>query len=246
MIHPSIHCFDTVVSTNDIAINMAKCGASEGTIVVAKQQTKGRGRRGKVWLDEPGQCLLMSVVLRPDKRADELSQLTFVASLSVAEVLHQLGLQASLKWPNDVYVQGRKIAGILLEVAFCDTRPAVVIGIGMNINQTSFPDNIADTATSIAIETKKQIDPDYVANLLIDILFANYEKCLTNGFDDILIRWQMHMWGVGSNAEVISQGNNIKGTIIGIDARGALMLKNRRGYVHEILAADAVNLRVNK
>ena len=246
MIEPLIHHFNTVSSTNDVAMKMALAGEPEGTVVLADMQTNGRGRRGKNWINEPGKSVLMSIVLRPKKMSSELSQISFVASLSVYDTLIKLGLKPMLKWPNDVYVNEKKITGILLETAHQNEDAIVVIGIGININQTSFPDAVSSFATSVAIERKIQVDIDLVTNFLIESLSMNYEKYLLSGFEEILARWTKYMWGTGSKVDIISGEQNIYGEIIGLDKSGALVIKNSSGVLEKIIAADAMNLRISK
>jgi biotin-(acetyl-CoA carboxylase) ligase len=116
MITPIIHRCDEVGSTNDIALEMARSGAPEGTVVIARSQTKGRGRRGRSWFSKPGESVIMSVILRPDIPVNRYSQLAFPAAVAIAETLQiDCGLDPALKWPNDVLVSDRKIAGILVE-----------------------------------------------------------------------------------------------------------------------------------
>ena len=134
MITPAIYRFEEVGSTNDIALGMARHGASEGTVVITRSQTKGRGRRGRKWFARPGESVIMSVVLRPELPLNRYSELAFVAAVAVAECLEdKCGLEPSLKWPNDVLVGDRKIAGILIE----SERGAAIVGIGMNVLQNS-------------------------------------------------------------------------------------------------------------
>jgi BirA family biotin operon repressor/biotin-[acetyl-CoA-carboxylase] ligase len=134
-----------VDSTQAVAFALAAAGCADGTAVVADSQAAGRGRRGRAWLDEPGASLLLSVVLRPRLELSRLPLLSLAAAVAVAETLAEVaGLAPRLKWPNDVLVSGRKIAGILLESRLGAT-PLVVLGIGLNLTQRTFPPGLADT-----------------------------------------------------------------------------------------------------
>lgn len=239
MIVPLPHAHGIVSSTNDIALRMAHEGAPEGTVVTARRQLKGRGRRGRIWLDEPGASVLMSIILRPGTPADTHSQLSFVVSLAIAEYLRDTyGIDAMLKWPNDVLAEGRKIAGILLELE--PHGGGLVAGIGVNVNQRAFPTEIASTATSVAVETGIEHDTDAAAQELARAVLAEYELYLHSGFEDIRARWLKYMWGFGKQAEVHAEGRVITGEITGIDHAGALMIRDSSGIKHAVHAAEAV------
>jgi len=242
MIVPKIHRFDAVTSTNDVAIELAHAGALVGTIVVASRQTRGKGRRGRTWLDEPGSNILMSAVLAENRPPSEYSQLSFTASLAVAELLRsKCGLPAEIKWPNDVVVRGRKIAGILVEIALTRVGSTAVVGIGLNVRQTSFPDEIADIATSIALQGGSCTDVDELIEALTESLFSIIET----SFEEILARWRKYMWGIGKRAAVHTEGNIITGVIGGVDSIGALLLDLPNGARQSIVSADVLKLVTN-
>src|SRR6185369_13879593 len=146
---PSIVRVGRVDSTQAIAFGLAAQGAADRTVVVAESQAAGRGRRGRVWVDEPGASLLLSVIVRPRLPPARLPLLSLAAGVAVAETLAEAtGLSPRLKWPNDVLVDGAKIAGILLESRL-GAAPLVVLGIGINLTQTQFPSPLAMRATSV-------------------------------------------------------------------------------------------------
>ncbi len=235
MIKPAIYRFEEVGSTNDVALGMARSGASEGTVVIARSQTKGRGRRGRAWFARPGESLTMSVLLRPDIPPNRYSELAFAAGIAVAECLEKkCGLAPALKWPNDVLVADRKIAGILVE----RERGAAVIGIGVNVMQGSFPPDLAKMATSVALEQGKCTDVETLAAVILERLFA---ACIL-GFEEIRERWQKYIWGVGRLVEVVTEAATFPGTITGIDTDGALLI-DRGGIIRRVIAADTINVR---
>lgn len=154
----TIHRFDSIDSTNDEAIRLSEAGAEEGTIVIALEQSGGKGRRGRSWSSPPGCGLYLSVVLRPGKPFSELGQLAFVAAVAAAESIRKVsGLDARIKWPNDILINGRKVIGILIEARQVKEHesdqkpsyPAAIIGIGINVNTLEFPAELAGKATSI-------------------------------------------------------------------------------------------------
>src|SRR5713101_1771541 len=140
--------FDSVSSTNDVARELALAGASEGLCVIAREQTAGRGRQGRSWSSPPGEGLYLSLILRPQVTASASAMITLAAAVAVAETL-RLGFHAAadIKWPNDILVRGRKICGILVEAAIeGDRLQYAVLGIGVNIAQRSFPEQVTDSA----------------------------------------------------------------------------------------------------
>ncbi|MHB9035213.1 MAG: biotin--[acetyl-CoA-carboxylase] ligase [Armatimonadota bacterium] len=242
MISARIHRCNTVESTNDIALDMARRGEPEGTVVTALAQTKGRGRRGRTWLDRPGQNALMSVVLIPDKNPAQLRELSFVAGVGVADYLAlDHGIECSLKWPNDALVDDKKIAGILVEAVKVSDKWCAVAGIGLNVNQSEFDDELCNRATSIALKTGNQSSVDDTCERLAARVLEAYEQYISNGFDEILDRWRKRMWGIGLLVEVATQDRSIIGSIDGVDATGALMVRDALGNQHGIHAADSIS-----
>jgi len=150
-----VHWFEEIASTNDRAKELADDDAEHGEVVVAETQTAGRGRRGRAWASPARRNLYFSVVLRPDLPPVRAPELTLVASLAICDALRQAGVDAGIKWPNDLLASGKKIAGILTELAAEPDRVDwVVLGVGVNVNsrREDFPDELRDTATSILLE----------------------------------------------------------------------------------------------
>ncbi|MDH7601203.1 MAG: biotin--[acetyl-CoA-carboxylase] ligase [Armatimonadota bacterium] len=244
MIKPAFVDFDTVSSTNDIALELAKTGAPEGTVVIARSQHAGRGRHGRVWVDEPGSSVLMSAILRPHLPPERFHELSFVSSIAAAESLkEQFGLRCELKWPNDVLVNKRKICGILIETTEAAAEAAVVIGIGVNVNQTAFPSEIAAEATSVALETGSTQDVRAATEKMAMALFEWYQAYCSVGFAAILERWRTHMCGMGTRAEVDVGGEQIRGRIVGIDDCGRLLLQDDCGATRAIAWAECISFQ---
>ena len=240
VLSPRFHQFDEVSSTNDVAIEMARAGEPEGAVVVARRQLEGRGRRGSRWVDDPGKSLLMSVVLTPNVSADKMSRLSFAASLGVAECLREVcGLDALVKWPNDVIAGDKKIAGILVEMVTA-RRPAAVVGVGLNVNQTSFSGELADIATSIAIETKRQWDIDRLKESVVRRVLREYDSF--GEFDELLQRWRDRMWGMDARVEVSAEGRVARGIMLGVDSTGALVVGTDGGGELVVHAGDGLRV----
>ena len=142
--------FDVIDSTNTEALKQARLGAEEGLCVVARQQTAGRGRHGRKWVSEPDAGLYFSIILRPRVETQYLPLITLMTGVAVHATLGELGIDADIKWVNDLHVEGKKICGILAETTDTPKGLAVIVGIGINIKSSNFPPEIADTATSIA------------------------------------------------------------------------------------------------
>ncbi|MDT7856164.1 biotin--[acetyl-CoA-carboxylase] ligase [Rubrivirga sp. S365] len=155
--HPARH-LDAVGSTMTEAAAWAEAGAPHGALVTAAHQRAGRGRWGRTWADAPGQSLMLSLVLRPALDAERLGLVALAAGLALAEALDAFGVGARLKWPNDVRVGGRKLAGVLAEATWAGRRPTVVLGAGLNVEQAAFPDALADRATSVRLVTGRPVE----------------------------------------------------------------------------------------
>lgn len=246
MVAPRVHFYGVVDSTNDIALRMARRGQPEGTVVLALGQTAGRGRRGRSWWDEPGKSVLMSVVLRPEGPAECVPQLSFVVSLSAAEMLAcDYSLNAAVKWPNDVMAGGRKIAGILVETTRAPGGVAAIVGIGLNVSQAKFPREIEGAATSIAIECGAVCGVEEASDRLLARLFANYDAYLARGFEEILERWRKYMWGLGRQAALVTEERSLRGVISGVEPTGALLVTDHLGEVHAVRSAETINVETN-
>jgi BirA family biotin operon repressor/biotin-[acetyl-CoA-carboxylase] ligase len=218
----AVQFFPSVGSTNDIAAPLPP-----GSVVVADHQTAGRGRRGHTWFSPPGSGLYVSVVLAPatarvdPPRATML--LTLAAGVAIAEgVEAATGLAVDLKWPNDLMVSGRKLAGILAE-AGGDT---VVLGYGINVLETAFPPELRDRATSLQSELGHLVERDLVLDDTLAALSQRYGDLVDGRFDAILDAWRRRA-PAASGARVTWTANNatLSGVTEGIDDRGALLVR---------------------
>src|SRR5258708_6554233 len=174
--------FDSLDSTNTEAAKQAKLGADEGLCIVAGQQTAGRGRHGRTWVSERDSGLYFSIVLRPKLELRFLPLITLMTGIAVYDALKEFGIMPDIKWVNDILVGDKKISGILAETVETTTGLAVVVGIGVNLTSRNFPDEIAETATSIEAETGKHISSDEFAEVLTPYLSYFYDL-LADGAD---------------------------------------------------------------
>ncbi|MFH1083749.1 MAG: biotin--[acetyl-CoA-carboxylase] ligase [Pseudomonadota bacterium] len=232
--------FTETDSTNARAKELAINGAPEGTLIVSEKQTAGRGRKGRTWFSPSGAGIYTSLILRPEMPPSEAPRITFVTAVSAAEtLLHLTPLEARIKWPNDILVRGKKIAGILTEISTeMDAIDYVVVGLGMNVNIPHFPDEITDTATSILIETG---EPFSRVNIVREYLRRQEEYCRmlrVSGFKPILTRWKELANIVGRQIKVEMIDRTHIGEVEDIDQEGVLILKDREGTSHRIFSGD--------
>ena len=235
---------DRVESTNDLAKAMALEGAENGTVIIAEEQTSGRGRMGRKWLSPPSSNLLFSLLLRPDLYTEKVFTLTMLLALSTVEAVEtQTGVNAMIKWPNDIYVQDRKLAGILTEFSVTGNRLShVILGIGINVNwdpEEATGSHMLYPATSLMREAGHTVSREF---LLINILSAyetHYMDVSRNGPARVQELWNKRSMLTGRNVSVeISNNEVINGTAIGIDEKGALLVSDIKGQTHTILNGD--------
>ena len=221
-----INWLRTTGSTNDAAARLAALGAKEGTTVVAEAQTSGRGRHGRTWFSPAGAGLYVSIVLRPSKGPG--LRLTLAAGVAVAEALRAAtGLPAELKWPNDVMIGRRKVAGILAESAWhADALSSVVLGFGVNLREASYPAELAARVTSIEAETSRPVDRAQVLAEILACVAERYAELHAEKFDAILSDWRQLAPSLPSApVEWDSHAGLIRGRAEDIDADGALLVR---------------------
>ena len=224
----------SVPSTMDVAAALAADGAAHGVVVAAEEQTAGRGRRGSTWSSPPGAGLYFSVISRP-ARASTLSLLTLAAGVGVREgIAAASGLSADLKWPNDVLVGRRKLAGILAEgLAIGTSHQAIVIGVGVNVQPAAYPPDVAARATSIEGELGRAVNRDALFAAILDALWHRLAT-LEESPGDILQAWRAASpSAIGTRIEWEGRA----GLTSGIDDTGALLVKTSAG-VERIIAGE--------
>jgi BirA family biotin operon repressor/biotin-[acetyl-CoA-carboxylase] ligase len=235
----TIHRLGAVVSTQVEAARLAAGGASEGTVVTATHQSAGRGRRGRQWLDAPGESLLMSVVLRPPIPPGLAPQLSLVAAVAVADALGRAGVTAAIRWPNDVMVGKRKICGLLPEAV--TTREGalehVILGIGLNVNQRDFPAPILALATSLRIETGRERLVEGMLDAVLAALGVWYLRFVDGGLGALLPAWLERAQGIGSRART---ADGREGIALGLAADGALLLRTDGGEMVRVVAGEVM------
>ncbi len=226
--------YQTVDSTNTRAMRWADDGAPEGSVVIAEYQTTGRGRHGRSWHADTGQNLMFSVVLRPSLPPPRLNLITLAASIAIAEAVEACvaPLTASIKWPNDVLLEGYKCCGMLLESTLTrPTQATVILGIGLNVNQSSFPDALENRATSLLLQTGRRVPRAPLLADLLGRLERYYEKLGTDEEAAIRRAYETRLHGLGhpTALRLAGQEHPITGLLLGIADTGALRLHTDDG-----------------
>lgn len=230
-------------STNNDAFCLAEEGAQEGTVVIANSQLAGKGRLGRRWSSPAGVNLYCSIILRPPLKPHKVPQLTFVSALAVANAIEiTTGLVPAIKWPNDILLNGKKVAGLLNEMsASAEQTGFVVLGIGVNINMTEvqFPDDLRSPATSLLLATGNKISRTAFVASLFKELSHEYSLYLQNGFEPVRAAWSNRCNAFGNNITVSSgDGVSLHGAFGGIDHDGALLLHKDDGQMERVLSGD--------
>lgn len=231
---------DSIDSTNQLAYRLALDGASEGTCVIAETQKAGRGRLQRKWFSPYGKNLYLSVILRPALHPSQVYPITFLSCLAVYDTLLSIGLEPSLKWPNDVLVNGKKICGTLLELSTeADMVRFVVVGIGLNVNmkKAEMNDEIRSKATSILIETRKLFERARVCGMLLNALEQYYHLLKQEGVKSLCTEWEKKANIKGKLMEIAQGTTLFRGIAQGIDEDGALLLDDH-GTVRRMIAGD--------
>lgn len=236
-------CLSETASTNADAFRLAESGAEEGTVVIADAQSGGKGRMGRVWSSPPGVNLYCSVVLRPAVKPYQAPQLTFLSAVAVARAIElTTTLKPEIKWPNDVLIAGRKIAGLLNEMSSeTDGINFVILGIGVNLNMTvaQLPDDLRTPATSLLQEQRRPVCRALFAATMLNELDRLYHDFLLQGFDPVRDEWQQRCNANGREVSVSDGGAELlRGMFRGIDSDGAMLVGLPDGAVERILSGD--------
>ncbi|MFS1512380.1 biotin--[acetyl-CoA-carboxylase] ligase [Chengkuizengella sp. SCS-71B] len=233
-----------VGSTQTMAAEMVKMGAKEGTVIIAEQQTDGRGRLGRKWFSPPGTGIWMSMILKPQIPLQFIHQLTLLISVAVCRVIKrflELDAEVGIKWPNDIYINGKKVCGILLESSAEDERVKHVIagiGISVNLQQNDIPEELKEKMTSLSIEAGIECDREQLLISLFKEMEELYLLYLSEGFAPIRILWEALSICLHCPIQVHTHQGIVKGKAYGMDEMGALMIIDEEGNEHKIYSGD--------
>jgi BirA family biotin operon repressor/biotin-[acetyl-CoA-carboxylase] ligase len=241
-----IICFKEADSTNSLAFKLAEEGAAEGTVVIADGQSRGKGRLGREWVSPDSVNLYCSIILRPSLQPVTACQLTFLSVVAVARTVEQTTtLKPRIKWPNDLLINGRKVAGLLNEMS-AETEKVnfVVLGIGVNINMRSeqFPSDLRHPASSLLIEGGVQVNRNEFVRVLLGELDSLYDAYLRDGYGSVREEWLSRSQMCGRRIRVASQDRVTSGVVKGIDDIGALLLITDDGREERVLSGDVTIL----
>jgi len=225
--------FDECGSTNDEARKLAAKGVPHGSLVLTELQSAGRGRRGQAWICPPGEGIACSLILRPEAPIGLWARHSIATGLAVAEALD---IPAEVKWPNDLWVRGKKICGILVE----SVGSAVIVGIGLNVNVSSFPDDLAYPATSLFLETGRETAREDVLVAVIERVLAR-GRDIDSGFPAMIESWNTRCALRGEIVTCFVQGGQKQGRVEGLSPNGELLLRTASGLEH-LLQADEIRV----
>jgi len=237
-----IRVFERTTSTNDVVEKLARDGVREGAVVFAESQTKGRGRLGRKWISPERKGLWFSVLLRPDLRPQETTQLTVAAATALRRAIQsETGLKPEIKWPNDILIGGKKVAGILTELsAELDRVKHVILGIGVDVNLDAgeFPEELKKTATSLKIESGAAISRAVLAVAILRELDFDYARTCAGKFTAVADEWEQNCTTIGKDVTVQIGDRKIRGRAESLDDAGALLLRTEHGQPEPITGGD--------
>lgn len=227
-------------STNDVAADLARRGAEDGTVVIADEQTAGRGRRGRSWQSPPRRSLLCSLILRPPLAAQQAGRLTMLAAVAVARAIRHMGLPAELKWPNDILIGGRKVGGILAETEIIGDRLLhAIVGIGINVSLTAADlARISAQATSLTIEAGRRVSRWRLLRLFLAEFQARYRVIGSDHGQSVFAEWASLLHTLGREVTVVLDGGAVTGVAEAVDADGALLLHRADGHRLRVTVGD--------
>ncbi len=247
----NLFLLDEIDSTNKYAMKLAKEGAPEGTVVFTAYQTAGRGRLNRSWFSSRGENLLISLILRPKQNIETIQRISLAVAVILLEATHSYlkkygypQLDLRLKWPNDLLVGDKKLAGILTESILRENSlEAVIVGIGLNLNfrAEKMPQEIRHTATSIRIETGKHVDVDRFFTHLLYHFEQAYLKLERNGYADVVDKWKAYNRQEGQDIIIRIGETDEHGRFVDVNSSGHLLYQDDKGRMHEIVSAEILS-----
>jgi len=233
---------DSCPTTQSIAHEEARMGAVDGTVVISEEQTAGKGRLARNWASTKGKGIWMSIILKPDLPPQLAPQFTLIAAVALTRSIADVaGITPSIKWPNDLLINGKKCTGILTELqAEADRVQSIILGIGVNVNQSveDFPDELRSIATSIKIETGQEIDRAMLTAKIFEYMEKYTDLYLNEGFKPLKLLWESYSDTIGKRIRASMVNKEMVGKAVGITEEGVLQLQTDDGVIHGIYSAD--------
>jgi len=238
-----IHYFDTISSTNDVALQLAMKGSPEGSVVIAESQTKGKGRLGRSWFSPKYKGIYFSLILRPKILPNQAPLLTLMNAVSICEaVKEKTDLDCQIKWPNDILIHHKKVGGILTELnAETDLSRFLVVGIGLNVNNDK--KTIISGATSLKEQKKQDVIRLELLQEVLRRIETNYLVFQKDDGRSVIDKWREWNISIGKRVRVACQDEHIEGEAIDIDSDGGLLIRNDSGLIQKVMAGDVVHCR---
>jgi BirA family biotin operon repressor/biotin-[acetyl-CoA-carboxylase] ligase len=237
-----IRVFEQTTSTNDVVEKLAHDGVREGVVVFAEAQTRGRGRLGRAWASPRGKGLWFSVLLRPDLRPQETTQLTVAGATALRRAVHrETGLRPEIKWPNDLLLRGRKFAGLLTELtAELDRVKFVILGIGVNVNLNAgdFPADLRQPATSLKLETGEPVSRPALAAAILRELDHDYGRVCAGDFAAVAEEWEQRCTTLGRQVTIRIGERRLQGRAEALGEDGALLVRTEHGHLERVTGGD--------
>jgi BirA family biotin operon repressor/biotin-[acetyl-CoA-carboxylase] ligase len=237
-----IQVFHETTSTSDVVEKLARDGVKEGVVVFAESQTKGRGRLGRKWISPSRKGLWFSVLLRPDMLPQEATRITIAGATALARAIReQTGLTAQIKWPNDILISGKKVAGSLTELsAELDHVKYVILGIGLNVNMSlsDFPSDLRKIVTSLRIESGRAIQRAELCAAILRELDRDYTRVCAGKFEAVADEWERLCCTLGHNIGIRIGDRVLHGRAEALDSGGALLLRTEHGRLERIIGGD--------
>jgi len=237
-----VFSYDVADSTNEIAYDLAKKGAPEGSVVVAEGQRRGKGRMGRSWVSPKG-GIYLSAILRPDLSPNDIPKITLMCAISACTAIRDCsGLDAKIRWPNDILVEGKKICGILTEMkAEQDRIDFIIVGIGINVNTPASA--LPKVGTSIKEEVGKKFSRIELTRKLLESLEVHYEGFKKDGFAATRQHWRDLSATLGRRVKADLNHKKIEGQAQDIDEDGALLIRLDNGFIERLLSGDVILVR---
>jgi BirA family biotin operon repressor/biotin-[acetyl-CoA-carboxylase] ligase len=237
-----IRVFQQTTSTNDVMEKLARDGVKEGVVAFAESQSKGRGRLGRKWMSPAGKGLWFSFLLRPDLNPQQTTRLTVTTATALRRAIHlHTGTAPSIKWPNDILVNGHKVAGILTELnAELDHIKYVIVGVGIDVNQSAadFPPELRGIASSLRLECGRSFSRAELAVEVLRQLDHDYARLIDGHFEEISEEWGDHCVTLGQTVVIRIGERRVRGRAESLSEDGALLLRGEHGHLESIIGGD--------
>ncbi len=235
-----IYSLETIDSTNTFARSLQESDSPHGTLIITEEQTAGKGRQGRQWRSQKGENLLFSIVLKPSLVQEKVRVLPFAAALASADGIEQeTKCAVDCKWPNDLLIQNKKVAGMLIETATQnDAVTNIILGIGINVNQTEFEDDLKEKATSLKLHTRQEIDRIRLLCAVVEELEYRFEQLRQFSPQLLLDEWKQRATMFGSPITLVEHASVVHATAVDVAPNGALIIEEEGGTRREVFAGD--------